>query len=131
MEELRVRFYTSKELPREIRGSFRFEEDPYLMKEGSNTYKYLLDLEVIHYRDSKHSAGIILAQHVEGDLAYLSDVILDVDSFTVAKWNFADTFKGKQRESEVVKQRGDVFAWLIWNKPGTLTVVADDSVIFR
>ena len=124
MIEYKLQFYTLKEIPTDLRGTFSLDSNPYLDEKALD---FLKPYGIFFYRDEFHPHGILMNPE-EGDITkqfgfeafrYIVKMETDNKSFCrVGKWASGMTQKTFK----------DKWAWLEFGRKRTIMAVSKQSV---
>lgn len=124
MIEYKLQFYTLKELPVELRGTFSLDSNPYLDEKALD---FLKPYGIFFYRDEFHPHGILLSPDEEeitkkfGFEAFRYIVKMETDNK-----NFCRV--GKWASGMTQKTFKDKWAWLEFGRKKTIMAVSKQSV---
>jgi len=130
--------YSLKPLPTEVRSIFRLPAYPFV--EGhvgplpEETRQFFEDLSIVSYRDSVSPFGIVIQPADEdptpikersGYLGYMSIAMLGWKGMQIVQW---ERDGNPVKYDKIVKKHGDAYAWMIWNRPGTIMALDEKRV---
>jgi len=119
-------FYTDKELPKDIRGTFSLPGDPYESQEARDK---LVEMGVIFYRDEDHEDGLVLGPQGRVNIkGFYHLVSLDANNdYKPLEW----INQQKPSVQEYIRKKGDPYEWLVFNQPKHIFHMDAKTVVSR